>query len=203
MKIFAYIVILILMIIGGVIGLLIGKATASAETVTKTVTKAVILEKPVYDADKLPKSSEVFYFDIPLSESLQRYMYEICADEDVPITLVLAVIENASQFNADAVSSTHDYGLMQINEINHEWLREDYRCADMLNPYQNVYCGIKIISEYVHKYEKDYNKALMAYAMGEYGATKAWEEGLTSTKYSTETLALMNKYEVLLHDKKS
>lgn len=138
-------------------------------------------------------------FDIPLSDSLQRYIYEICADEGVPVTLALAVIEHESGFNPEAVSSTDDYGLMQINAVNHKWLEEKYRTADFLNPYQNVFCGITIIGGYIEKYG-DFNKALMAYNMGDYGAQKAWENGVTDTDYPTSILNLMQKYEEERHD---
>lgn len=88
---------------------------------------------------------------------------------------------------------------MQINTVNHEWLEEKYRTADMLNPYQNVFCGVSIIGSYIDKYEGDYVKALMAYNMGNYGAQKAWENGVTSTKYSESILALMDKYDEVSH----
>ena len=83
---------------------------------------------------------------------------------------------------------------MQINTINHEWLAEEYRTADMLDPYQNVFCGIKVIGSYIQNYN-DYGLALMAYNMGDYGAKKAWENGIKSTSYSESVLALMQKYE--------
>ena len=205
MKVYAYSILLLLVVIGGVIGFLIGRATdpVNTEIVTETVTLAVTVEVPVYEEGKLPKLGEVFYYDIPLSYSLQRYIYEVCADENVPVTLVLAMIEHESRFNPEAVSSTDDYGLMQINEVNHEWLEEDFRCADMLNPYQNVFCGIKIIAKYIEKYEGDYGKALMAYNMGDYGARKAWQNGVTSTNYSTSILELMKKYEEVSHSANS
>lgn len=198
MKVYAYGILLLLVIIGGVVGLLIGRATAPAKT--ETITETVTVEVPVYEADKLPELGEVFYYDVPLSDSLQRYIYEICADEGVPVTLVLAMIEHESRFNPEVVSSTDDYGLMQINEVNHEWLEEDYRCADMLNPYQNIFCGVKIISQYIVKYDSDYGKALMAYNMGDYGARKAWQNGVSSTNYSANILELMQKYEEVSHN---
>lgn len=170
----------------------IGRLTAPTKTDTVTVTKTV--EVPVYSTDKLPETSDIFYFDVPLSHSLQRYIYEICADENVPVTLVYAMIEHESQFNPEIVSKTDDYGLMQINEVNHTWLNEEYRCADMLDPYQNVFCGIKVIGSYIQNYN-DYGLALMAYNMGDYGAKKAWENGIKSTSYSESVLALMQKYE--------
>jgi len=92
MKVYAYIILMLLVVFGGVIGLFIGRFTAPAEVEVQTVTETVTVEVPVYEADKLPEVSEVFYYDIPLSDSLQRYIYEICADEEVPVTLVLAMI---------------------------------------------------------------------------------------------------------------
>lgn len=200
MKACAYGVILFLVLMGGIAGFFLGMAAAPndtkfvTETVTETVTEIVTVEVPVYEADKLPKLGEVVYYNVPLSNSLQRFIYEVCADESVPVALVMAMIEHESQFDPEVVSSTEDYGLMQINAVNHEWLEEDFRCADMLNPYQNVFCGVKIIGKFVAKYN-DYNKALMAYNMGDYGARSAWENGIDSTKYSTTILELMRKYE--------
>lgn len=187
-------VLIALVLIGGITGFFMGRGSASEKTLT--VTKTV--EVPVYKSAMLAETAEVFLYDIPLSDYLQRYIYEICADEGVPMTLVLAMIEHESGFNPEAVSSTDDCGLMQINSVNHNWLEEKYRTADMLNPYQNVFCGISIIGGYIEKYE-DYGKALMAYNMGDYGARKAWDSGITSTKYSESILALMDKYEEVSH----
>lgn len=184
-KISAYIILIMLITIGFVIG----RLTASAKTVTVTET----IEVPVVE-EELPEVADVHYFEVPLSHSLQTYIYEVCAEEDVPVTLVMAMIEHESEFNADTVSSTNDWGLMQINEVNHERLEEKYRCADMLNPYQNVFCGIKIIGSYISKYD-DLTKALMAYNLGDYGANKAWASGISSTDYSTKILSLMDEYE--------
>lgn len=187
-------VLIALVFIGGIAGFFIGRGSAPEKTLT--VTKTV--EVPVYESAMLAETAEVFLYDIPLSDSLQRYIYEICAEEGVPVTLALAMIEHESGFNPEAVSSTDDYGLMQINSVNHNWLEEKYRTADMLNPYQNVFCGISIIGGYIEKYE-DFDKALMAYNMGNYGAQKAWENDVTSTKYSESILALMDKYEEVSH----
>jgi soluble lytic murein transglycosylase-like protein len=180
-----------LVLIGGVAGFFLGRSSAPEKTLT--VTKTV--EVPVYKSAMLTDTSEVFLYDVPLSDSLQRYIYEICADEGVPVTMVLAMIEHESGFNPEVVSSTDDYGLMQINAINHERLEDKYRCANMTDPYQNIFCGVSIIGSYLERYEGDYTKALMAYNMGDYGARKAWDSGITSTRYSERILSLMAKYE--------
>ena len=65
----------------------------------------------------------------------------------------------------------------------------------MLDPYQNVFCGVKMIGSYIKAYDGDYNKALMAYNMGEYGTKKAWESGIKYTSYSESILNLMSEYE--------
>ena len=190
-----YVFLAILVLAGGTAGFFIGKLTAPE----RTVTLSEKVEVPVYESDMLVEDADVFLYDTPLSDSLQRYIYEICADENVPVTLALAMIEHESGFNPEVISSTDDYGLMQINAVNHEWLEEKYRVADFLNPYQNAFCGITIIGSYIEKYG-DYGKALMAYNMGDYGAQKAWENGVTSTSYSTTILGIMQEYEEVLRN---
>ncbi|NNJ30550.1 transglycosylase SLT domain-containing protein [Lacrimispora defluvii] len=191
MKLYANMILVLLVLIGGVLGFFLAKLTTPPQE-TITVTKTV--EVPAYKSNVLVDTADVFLFDVPLSDSLQRYIYEICADENVPVTLVMAMIEHESGFDPEAVSPTDDYGLMQINAVNHEWLKEEYRCADMMNPYQNVFCGISIISSYIDKYG-ELDKALMAYNKGNYGAQKAWKNGVTSIAYSEEILSLMKEYE--------
>lgn len=197
-------VLIAVVLIGAIIGFIFGRIVTPEKVRTVTVIETV--EVPIYEKIELPADrsglpndmSNVLLYDVPLSDSLQRYIYEICADEGVPVTLALAMIEHESGFNPEVISPTNDYGLMQINTVNHEWLGEKYRTADMLNPYQNVFCGVSIIGSYIGKYE-DLGKALMAYNMGDYGARKAWENGVTSTKYSESILALMDKYEEVSH----
>ena len=189
----AYAVLILLVLFGGLIGGFIGRATAPKKVETVTVTE--IMSVPSYEAEKLPESEYVTFFDIPLSHSLQNYIYEVCADEEVPVTLVMAMIDHESKFNPEVVSKTDDYGLMQINKINHDQLAEEYRCADMTNPYQNVFCGVKIIGSFLKDYDNDYAKALMAYNMGDYGANKAWKNGIDSTDYTVSVLGLWEYYE--------
>ena len=189
----AYAVLLLIFLFGGITGGIVGRVTAPKKVETVTVTETV--EVPSYEADKLPEIEDVTYFDVPLSHSLQRYIYEVCADENVPVSLVIAMIDHESQFNPEEVSKTDDYGLMQINKINHDQLAEKYQCADMLNLYQNIFCGVKVLGSYLKKYDNDYAKALMAYNMGEYGAKKAWDSGINSTDYTRSVLGLFEHYE--------
>ena len=175
------------------IGFTLGWFIKPQKVVTETVETVKTVEVPVYEEEGLPVVNEVDYFNVPLSHSLQQYIYEICADNDLSVSLVIALIDQESNFNPECVSDTNDYGLMQINECNFQWVKEDYNSVDMLNPYQNVYCGINILAGYLHKYDDDYTKALMCYNLGEYGASKAWENGIFCTDY---TKAVETKWEV-------
>ena len=188
-NIYVYSILTALLVVGLIIGLVIGKASTPVKTET------IIVETPTTDKASVDNT---FYYDIPLSHSLQKHIFEICDDEDVPVPLVLAMIENESSFNPEAVSSTSDTGLMQINDINIEKLEEEYRCSDMTNPYQNVYAGIKIIGSYLKTYNGDTHKALMAYNMGEYGASEYWDEGITESQYSRDVLAAARRWEEVL-----
>ena len=156
------------------------------KVVTETVETVKTVEVPVYEEEGLPVVNEVDYFNVPLSHSLQKFIYEVAADEEVPVSLVIAMIDSESQFDPEVVSQTDDTGLMQINEVNFFHLAQDYHCADMTDPYQNVFCGIKIIGSYLKKYDNDVTKALMCYNLGEYGANKAWENGIFCTEYTND-----------------
>lgn len=186
----AEVAVLFLVLMG--IGFFFGRITAPVEVKTVTVTETV--EIPALSTEELPEPMEIVYYNVPLSHRLQNFIYEMCEEEHVPMSLIIAMIDHESKFNPEIVSKTNDYGLMQINEVNHDRLAEQYQCADMLDPYQNVYCGIKVIGSYIETYG-DYTKALMAYNMGNYGAKKAWENGITSTAYTDLIMGLMEKYE--------
>lgn len=133
-------------------------------------------------------------YNVPLPEAIQMYMFECCASDDVPADLVIAVIDKESDFIEDAVSGTGDYGLMQINKCNHEWLEDLYGVTDFLDPYDNIFCGVKILSMYLERYG-DVHKALMAYNMGESNAKALWDKGIVTSEYSREVVAIMEEYE--------
>lgn len=123
-------------------------------------------------------------YDIPLDTELQRYTYDLCVEYGVEeyYPLMLAVMWHESNFNEKVVSKTNDYGLMQINKINHKWLSEKLGITDFLDAKQNIKAGVYMLSTYLLKY-KDIDKALMAYNLGEAGARRYWKAGKYTTKY--------------------
>lgn len=134
------------------------------------------------------------YFDSTgLSHDLQDYIYTLCQQNNVPYELIFGLMKVESGFNPNAVSSTNDYGLCQINEINFGWLSEQYGVTDFLDPYQNVLCGISILGSNIKNYGT-YEKALMAYNMGGGGASSYWDQGIFSTEYSRKVMEAYNEF---------
>ena len=136
-----------------------------------------------------------WYYDVPLSHELQDYIFALCEEKNVPSRLVIAMIETESSFRSDVISSTDDYGLMQINACHHEWMSKKYGVTDFLDPYQNVLCGISYIAGHLDKCDGDIEKALMSYNMGGYGASLLWKKGIYSSSYSRTIVERMGKYE--------
>ena len=134
------------------------------------------------------------YFDIPLDHDLQDYIYNLCVENGVPYELMIGLIETESGFNPNTISSTDDYGLCQINKINHASLSKQYGITNFLDPYQNCLCGVKILSGHLHNYNGDVHKALMAYNMGAGGASKLWAQGIYTSQYSRKVFAAYQKY---------
>ena len=137
--------------------------------------------------------NEVPYYDINLSQELQLYTYTKCADLGIAedYELVLAMMWQESSYRPNLISGTNDYGLMQINKCNHDWLSEELDITDFLDPYQSIDAGTHIIASLLMKYE-DPHKALMAYNYGEAGARSHWNSGTYTSSYSREVIEKQN-----------
>lgn len=161
-----------------------------------TVPEPTIVTRIVETTDEATEAllvSSYYLPEIPISEALQEHTFTLCKAHGIPehYATVLAVMWRESNYTPDAISSTNDYGLMQINSVNNAWLYENLGLTDMLDPYQNVEAGIYYLSTYIKKYG-DLHSALMCYNMGEGGASTAWRNGIYSTSYSRD---IVNKAE--------
>lgn len=59
---------------------------------------------------------ETRYYDIPLSQTMQKFVFETAQKEDISYELVLAIMAVESDYNAKAVSyDDSSRGLMQVN----------------------------------------------------------------------------------------
>jgi len=131
--------------------------------------------------------------DVPMNEDLQEFIFYLSAGYNIDFTLVMAMIQQESGFQADVISGSNDYGLMQINKINHPYITETLGITDFLEPYNNVRSGMFILRKLFEKYETP-EKALMAYNMGETGASRLWEQGIFETNYSKKVLQYQQQF---------
>ena len=118
----------------------------------------------------------------------------LSVEYSVPEELILAMIEVESSFRPSVVSSTGDYGYMQINECNHEWLKDELGVTNFLDPYQNILCGVYILSGHLEKTDGDIAKALMRYNNGPTGAYRLWQKGVFETSYTKKITTAYESY---------
>lgn len=159
-----------------------------AESKTKAVPMAVTEpEEPEEVAEEPAEPDKQYtYYDVPLDDDLQEYAQDLCEQYEFPYyDIIVAMIGHESNYREDVVSATNDYGYMQINICNHEWLAEEIEAVNMLDGRQNIHSGIYIMQEFYHKYD-DIGLALMCYNCGEGGAKKLWAQGIYSTGYSRQ-----------------
>ena len=176
-------------------------AQASQEQTAPQVTEEASIDatgyrgiEPYHTEDTLPdRVGFTYYPEVGLDRVTQDFVFVEAGEAGVDYELVLAIIINESRCDPNAISKTNDYGLMQINQINHEWLAEEYGLTDMLDPRQNIIAGITILSElsiYDDGTDAGLHKMLMAYNMGQTGASRVWANGTYRTAYSEAVLRI-------------
>lgn len=142
-----------------------------------------------WDADEL----EFTPLDCNMPEEQQEFLYYLCEGYNLDFTLVMGMIQQESSFRPGVISGGNDYGLMQINSMNHEWLTETLGVTDFTDPYENMRAGCFILRKLFEKYQEP-ELVLMAYNMGETGAGRLWENGVFSTNYTQKVLNYQHQF---------
>lgn len=148
-------------------------------------------QEPVRHRDDIVSEGRLLAYD------LQETMQDCCERYGVPYALALAIAEVETHFDPDAVSPTNDYGLMQINKCNHEWLQS--LGMDPLTHTGNIEAGLYMIGNYLNKYG-DTEMALMAYNNGPGGARKLWDAGTYQTDYTRKVMTALEHWTSILED---
>ncbi|WP_404417310.1 lytic transglycosylase domain-containing protein [Vreelandella aquamarina] len=96
-----------------------------------------------------------------LQDLILQRVYQEASLAGLPPSLILALIEVESAFEADAVSSAGAVGLMQIMPF---WLEELGLAADNLkDPARNLRYGCTILAHYLAVENGDFTRALARY----------------------------------------
>ena len=154
--------------------------------------KAAAENMVAYGAPTGYKTEMFTAMNVPLDVSLQEEIYAVSKQYGIDYTLLLAVMQQESQFDVYAKSDAGDYGLMQINRINHRNLSVVLGIHDFMDPASNVRAGAYMLRDLFDKYH-DVHKVLMAYQMGESGAAACWEQGITESQYSRAVLRIQRE----------
>ena len=185
---------LVVFIVGGLIGGAIGYAAAdavkpSAEEYGTRDGRSFISEASV----AWVVNDDFVSLDCTLQAELQEFTFYLSKSYYIDFSFVMGLMYCESSFQADCVSETKDYGLMQINACNHDWFAKNLDLTDMIDPYQNIHAGLYILRSLFEKYD-DPAKVCMAYHMGEHGASLLWEQGIYETTYSRKVFEKADEF---------
>lgn len=151
------------------------------ETETSVETEVLIEEKPRF-------------FDVPLDEDLQTYIFEQSEEIGIDPAIVIAIIEKESNYDASAVGDHgRSLGLMQIQFRWHTARMAELGCDDLLDACQNVCVGIDILADLLEE-GKSIEWVLMAYNGGHAYADRLDSEGRVS-EYANKIIEIANELE--------
>lgn len=136
-------------------------------------------------------------YDIPLSADLQKYISELSKKYSIDYELIIALLKVESNFNASLVSSTNDYGIAQINQVNHSTIKKNVKSNwDWSNPYDSVLACVYLLDSIRGDKNMSNERMLLAYNMGEGGARKYLRNHSAGEwKYVKKVMAVKNKLE--------
>lgn len=144
-----------------------GRAGDTPEPQRRAVNHYITRPAPeaVLDKPTMGYADPIDELDIPLPPELVAVLVAECEAEGVPLDIALAVMEQESGFNPDAVGPDgHDIGLLQIRRSNHSWLTEETG-ADPMTPEGNIVCGVWFLG-YLYDYAGSWPAALTCWRWG-------------------------------------
>ncbi|WP_293969478.1 lytic transglycosylase domain-containing protein [uncultured Ruminococcus sp.] len=171
-----------------------GLASSNAKATATTVNEeSVITERSsVKVVSYSGTSADKHYYNVPLSDDLQDYIFDVSENYGVPSDVIIAVIQKESNYDQYAVGGSGEQGYMQIHPCNYETLYEELGVTDLFSAEQNILSGAYLLSAFFERYDT-INEALMCYNCGEAGANRLWEQGITETDYCRGVTEIMTE----------
>ncbi|WP_180953811.1 LysM peptidoglycan-binding domain-containing protein [Bacillus sp. M6-12] len=98
-------------------------------------------------------SKSIYNPKVPMKKEQQEYLYKLTQQRGLDYKKTLALIKTESTFNPNALGGSN-YGLMQINKVNHASLAKTLKTANKpYDPYINMNWGTYMLSD-LYKYWK-------------------------------------------------
>lgn len=142
------------------------------------------------------------------NQELKDYTAKICESYDVDYSLVLAVIYNESRFQSGKThlnsNGTTDYGLMQVNEVNFDYLHKTIginSMSDLLDDKTGIKCGVELLAYHKDFTEND-SSALLRYQIGAGKYKKYQQSGRTTNDVHSRVLEIKDEYSEYLESQK-
>lgn len=142
------------------------------------------------------------------SEDLKSYTMQVSDEYGVDYSLVLGVIYNESRFKSGLThvnsNGTTDYGLMQVNEVNFDYLHKTLGIKSMkelLNDKTGIRCGIQLLAYHKQAAGSD-SAALLRYQIGAGKYNQYLSNGRTTNKTHQQVLEYQNIYQEYLASQK-
>lgn len=159
----------------------------------ETLAFEIETEKEV-ETEVLIEEEKPRFFDVPLDEDLQTYIFELSEDIGIDPAIVIAIIEKESNYDISAVGDHgRSLGLMQIQFRWHTARMAELGCDDLLDARQNVCVGIDILADLLWESES-IEWVLMTYNGGHAYANRLASEGRVS-EYAAEVLKMAEELE--------
>lgn len=137
------------------------------------------------EEESIEDKPSTLYFDVPLDESLQEHIFNLCEERGIDPAIVVAMIGKESNYHAYSIGDNgNSLGLMQIQPRWHRSRMEKLGCTDLLDPYQNVTVGIDLLGDLLSS-GKSVEWALMAYNGGSTYANRKASQGVVSSYAQT------------------
>ena len=123
------------------------------------------------------------------SPHLKEYTAHVCEEYGVDYSMALAVIYNESRFESGLThqnsNGTVDYGLMQVNEVNFDYLHKTLginSMKELLNDEVGIRCGVQLLA-YHKQFTGNDSTALLRYQIG----AGKYKQYLATGRYTNQT----------------
>lgn len=142
------------------------------------------------------------YYDpnIPLSADIQAATYRIGSMYGVEPQILYGIMRKESGFTENIVSTDgHDYGICQVRDSNHQWLRNELGDLDFMDAEDSITAAAFMLADIRDNYNyTDWNKILVVYNMGPGNAKDYFAKGNSSSPYSRLVLQYAKEYGLVI-----